>query len=133
LKEITVKYMIYLSLVILLIAGSVVSVQNTAKPTADTYMTGDRGQFEYPWADGTDKEFVVWRTADNGIKTFRVSGIITAATEVSILNASITKKELFKINGKEVVIIGTFRSEGVGKNQETYCEKLIIIVVPKGK
>ena len=119
-----------LSFIIAVLSAVVVS----ATDNAVVYNDGDRGEFQYPFAS-YKHDFAVMKTypscSDNaGGKYGTVGGTITASSVVKVVNRNgITKENLDLLSGKEVVVIGKFRSEGKGEGMKVYCLSLTILVV----
>lgn len=103
-------------------------VKDEDKIQIEKFESGDRGIFEYKWLE--DNDFVIWRKNKEGAGKYGiVGGIITPKTKIVVKNAAIQKKDLILLNGKEVVVMGKFRQEGIGEGSKVYCEELIILIL----
>lgn len=96
--------------------------------------TGDRGVFEFMSAQARgDKypQFAIMHQIPNGGKVGEVFGFITPETQITVLNRKISKKDIDLLDGKEVVVIGTFKYVGKGEGSQVYCQQIEILVIEK--
>ncbi|MFA7202031.1 MAG: hypothetical protein WC099_03505 [Candidatus Paceibacterota bacterium] len=102
----------------------------------EVYKTGDRGTFRYQVSKEDGKkivEFSIMKPVCGGGEAGHVFGIISPDTKITFTNRNLSIGDLDLLNGKEVLVTGTFKEFGRGEGSKTFCMELTIFVIPEGR
>lgn len=116
---------------IIFISAFILLTNNTFSQT-EVYKTGDRGIFRYQTAKQAGEKYPEFAIMEKNSGSGIVFGMITPETKITFLNKSLSSKDIDLLEGKEVLVIGTFKEVGKGEGSKIYCKDLQILVIPEG-